>query len=324
MALAGHNGAGKSTLIKLILGLIRPSAGRVALFGHDAHSPRAAQLRARVGYLPETVALHPSMTGAETLAFYARLKRQPLSANAALLERVGIAAASGRRVGGYSRACASAGAGAGAAGRAASVAAGRTHHRPGPGLAPAVLPHRRRAARGRRTILLSTHALSELAGHADRVVVMKAGRKIADGTLSELRRRTGLPLRIRLTLAGPGSGSGSGSGSGAPLPRPGARWTAAATNACAPRTRRWRRSAPSAPSARTSAIWTSTYRAWTRSTPICWNGRTYERHPRHRRQEIRDGLRNRWVLATSLLLAALALALGLLGSAPPARSRSIR
>ena len=73
-------------------------------------------------------------------------------------------------------------------------------------------------------------------------------------------------------------------GSGAPLPRPGARWTAAATNACAPRTRRWRRSAPSAPSARTSAIWTSTYRAWTRSTPICWNGRTYERHPRHRRQ----------------------------------------
>ena len=87
------------------------------------------------------------------------------------------------------------------------------------------------------TILLSTHALSELAGHADRVVVMKAGRKIADGTLSELRRRTGLPLRIRLTLAGPGSGSGSGSGSGAPLPRPGARWTAAATNACAPRTK---------------------------------------------------------------------------------------
>ena len=38
VALAGHNGAGKSTLIKLILGLIRPSAGRVALFGHDAHS----------------------------------------------------------------------------------------------------------------------------------------------------------------------------------------------------------------------------------------------------------------------------------------------
>ena len=233
MALAGHNGAGKSTLIKLILGLIRPSAGRVALFGHDAHSPRAAQLRARVGYLPETVALHPSMTGAETLAFYARLKRQPLSANAALLERVGIAAASGRRVGGYSRACASAW-----RWRRRCWASRKcccwtnpppAWTRPRASCSTASSP----SAAG-ATILLSTHALSELAGHADRVVVMKAGRKIADGTLSELRRRTGLPLRIRLTLAGPGSGSGS---HGARCPRPGARWTAAATNACAPRTK---------------------------------------------------------------------------------------
>uniref|UniRef100_UPI0031D504D6 ATP-binding cassette domain-containing protein n=1 Tax=Achromobacter sp. TaxID=134375 RepID=UPI0031D504D6 len=79
VALAGHNGAGKSTLIKLILGLIRPTHGRVTLFGQDAHSPAAARLRDRIGYLPETVALHPAMTGAETLAFYARLKRQPVS-----------------------------------------------------------------------------------------------------------------------------------------------------------------------------------------------------------------------------------------------------
>ena len=218
VALAGHNGAGKSTLIKLILGLIRPSAGRVALFGHDAHSPRA-QLRARVGYLPETVALHPSMTGAETLAFYARLKRQPLSANAALLERSASpppAAGASAAIPGHAPAP---GAGAGAAGRAALLL-----DEPTTGLDPAsrqlfyrIVAELRAAG---ATILLSTHALSELAGHADRVVVMKAGRKIADGTLSELRRRTGLPLRIRLTLAGPGSGSGSGSGSGAPLPPP--------------------------------------------------------------------------------------------------------
>ena len=221
MALAGHNGAGKSTLIKLILGLIRPSAGRVALFGHDAPA-RARQLRARVGYLPETVALHPSMTGAETLAFYARLKRQPLSANAALLERVGIAAASGRRVGGPGHAPALA---------LAQALLGEPQvlllDEPTTGLDPAsrqlfyrIVAELRAAG---ATILLSTHALSELAGHADRVVVMKAGRKIADGTLSELRRRTGLPLRIRLTLAGPGSGSGSGSGCAAALARAGQR-----------------------------------------------------------------------------------------------------
>lgn len=202
VALAGHNGAGKSTLIKLILGLIRPTFGRVALFGHDAHSPAAARMRNRIGYLPETVALHPSMTGEETLAFYARLKRQPLSNNAALLEKVGISGAARRRVGGYSK---------GMRQRLALAQALLGQPRvllfdePTTGLDPASrlmfydIVHELRAAGA--TILLSTHALSELAGHADRIVVMKAGRKIADGAMSALRRSTGLPIRIRLTLA---------------------------------------------------------------------------------------------------------------------------
>ncbi len=202
VALAGHNGAGKSTLIKLILGLIRPTRGRVALFGHDAHSPAAARMRNRIGYLPETVALHPSMTGEETLAFYARLKRQPLSGNPALLEKVGIAGAARRRVGGYSK---------GMRQRLALAQALLGEPRvllfdePTTGLDPASrlmfydIVHELRASGA--TILLSTHALSELAGHADRIVVMKAGRKIADGAMSALRRSTGLPIRIRLTLA---------------------------------------------------------------------------------------------------------------------------
>ncbi len=49
-------------------------------------------------------------------------------------------------------------------------------------------------------ILLSTHALAELEGLADRVIVMRKGQKIADGTLGELRREADLPVRIRLTL----------------------------------------------------------------------------------------------------------------------------
>src|SRR5690606_41008773 len=72
--LAGHNGAGKSTLIKLILGLIRPETGSVRVLGETAGTPAAARARRHIGYLPETVALHPSLTGIETLAFYARLK----------------------------------------------------------------------------------------------------------------------------------------------------------------------------------------------------------------------------------------------------------
>jgi Cu-processing system ATP-binding protein len=206
VALAGHNGAGKSTMIKLILGLIRPTGGRVAIFGQDAHSPAAARLRGRIGYLPETVALHPSMTGEETLAFYARLKRQPLSGNAALLEKVGIAGAAHRRVGGYSK---------GMRQRLALAQALLGQPRvllfdePTTGLDPASrlmfydIVHELRAAGA--TILLSTHALSELAGHADRIVVMKAGKKIADGAMSALRRSTGLPIRIRLTFADAGA-----------------------------------------------------------------------------------------------------------------------
>ena len=206
VALAGHNGAGKSTLIKLVLGLIRPTHGRVTLFGEDAHSRAAARLRDRIGYLPETVALHPSLTGVETLAFYARLKRRPLSGNPALLEKVGIAGAAHRRVGGYSK---------GMRQRLALAQALLGQPRvllfdePTTGLDPASrlmfydIVHELRAAGA--TVLLSTHALSELAGHADRIIVMKAGRKIADGAMSALRQSTGLPIRIRLTLAAPQS-----------------------------------------------------------------------------------------------------------------------
>ena len=208
VALAGHNGAGKSTLIKLVLGLIRPTHGRVTLFGEDAHSRAAARLRDRIGYLPETVALHPSLTGVETLAFYARLKRRPLSGNPALLEKVGIAGAAHRRVGGYSK---------GMRQRLALAQALLGQPRvllfdeTTTGLDPASrlmfydIVHELRAAGA--TVLLSTHALSELAGHADRIIVMKAGRKIADGAMSALRQSTGLPIRIRLTLAAPQSGT---------------------------------------------------------------------------------------------------------------------
>ncbi|CAP44692.1 ABC transporter ATP-binding protein [Bordetella petrii] len=204
VALAGHNGAGKSTLIKLVLGLIRPTHGRVQLLGHDAASRQAARLRHDIGYLPETVALHPAMTGAETLDFYARLKRQPLARNAALLERVGIADAAHRRVGGYSK---------GMRQRLALAQAllGRPRilllDEPTTGLDPASrlmfydLVRELRDAGA--TVLVSTHALAEIAGHVDRVIVMTHGHKIADGTLNQLRQAIGVPLRIVLTLAQP-------------------------------------------------------------------------------------------------------------------------
>src|SRR5690606_33828369 len=201
VVLAGHNGAGKSTLIKLILGLIHPDEGEVSMLGHPASSPDAARSRRHIGYLPETVALHPSLTGTETLAFYARLKGLPTEDNEALLARVGIAQAARRRVGGYSK---------GMRQRLALAQALLGQPRlllldePTTGLDPAsrllfyeIVHELRLAGAG---ILLSTHARAEREGQAGRVVVMRNGQKIADGTMGALRRSADLPVRIRVTL----------------------------------------------------------------------------------------------------------------------------
>lgn len=200
--LAGHNGAGKSTLMKSVLGLIRPEEGTVRVFGEMAHTKAAARNRRQLGYLPETVALHPSLTGIETLDFYARLKSLPTTDNQALLERVGIADAARKRVGGYSK---------GMRQRLALAQALLGEPRillldePTTGLDPAsrllfyaIVGELR--AKG-AAILLSTHALAELEGLADRVFVLQRGQKIADGTLADLRRQADLPVRIRLTLS---------------------------------------------------------------------------------------------------------------------------
>jgi Cu-processing system ATP-binding protein len=201
VGLVGHNGAGKSTMIKLMLGLLRPSEGTVRVLGDDPTASASARDRGRLGYLPENVALYPSMTGAETLAFYARLKRQPVSRNAALLEKVGIADAAHRRVGTYSK---------GMRQRLGLAQALLGDPRvllldePTTGLDPALRQHFYEILRGLRNqgamLLLSTHALAELEGQVDRVVVMNRGRKVADGDLNALRSLAGIRPRIRLRL----------------------------------------------------------------------------------------------------------------------------
>ncbi|HYS78172.1 MAG TPA: ABC transporter ATP-binding protein, partial [Candidatus Dormibacteraeota bacterium] len=88
----GTNGAGKTTTIKLALGLIFPDAGTIRLFGEDASR---AEVRRRVGFLPENPYLYDYLTGEEFLDFHARLfglgapaRRQRVRD---LLERVGLA-----------------------------------------------------------------------------------------------------------------------------------------------------------------------------------------------------------------------------------------
>lgn len=200
VALVGHNGAGKTTIVKLLLGLIRPSEGSVEVLGEDPAKGDSA-VRQRLGYLPESVAFHMALTGRETLAFYARLKRIDTSRAPELLERVGLAAdAADRPVRTYSK---------GMRQRLGLAQALLGQPRvllldePTSGLDPAL---RRRfydllddLRSSGTTILLSSHALTELEDRADRVLILNEGVKIADGTIESLRRIARLPTKISVT-----------------------------------------------------------------------------------------------------------------------------
>ncbi|MGJ4930477.1 ABC transporter ATP-binding protein [Bradyrhizobium sp. HKCCYLS2038] len=201
VALIGHNGAGKTTLMKMMLGLIRPTRGAVAVIGEN---PAAGEFSARrqLGYLPENVAFDAALTGCETQAFYARLKREPVKDSLALLDVVGLGDAAKRRVNTYSK---------GMRQRLglAQALIGRPRvlllDEPTTGLDPELRQTfydviQRLAADG-TTVLLSSHALTELEERAGRVIIMNRGLKVADGSLDELRHLARLPTRIRIKVA---------------------------------------------------------------------------------------------------------------------------
>ncbi|MBX3623083.1 MAG: ABC transporter ATP-binding protein [Rhizobacter sp.] len=200
-ALVGHNGAGKTTLIKLLLGLIRPDAGRVLIGDIDPAGARGAQARRSIGFLPESVAFHGAMTGHELMAFYARLKGQPVGRNAELLERVGIAAAAHRRVATYSKGMRQR---LGIAQALIGTPRLLLFDEPTSGLDPASrhdVYEMIGTLRGTgATVLVSTHALAEVEQRVDRVAVMHGGRLLAAGTLAELRQGAEAEVRIGLKV----------------------------------------------------------------------------------------------------------------------------
>jgi len=69
----GPNGAGKTTMIRTVLDLIRPTAGRADILGMDTHV-NAVELRNRIGYVPGDLAMYPSLTGRDTLTYFANLR----------------------------------------------------------------------------------------------------------------------------------------------------------------------------------------------------------------------------------------------------------
>ena len=201
VALVGHNGAGKTTLFKLMLGLARPTAGSVRVLSEDPLTPAGRAARIGIGYLPESVVFSNSLTGRETLRFYASLKSRPASECDVLLERVGLAEAAHKRVGTYSKGMRQ------RLGLAqALLGAPRLLFldEPTTGLDPLVRQSFYELVgelRGRGvTALLSSHALSELEARIDHVVILHRGVVLAAGSLDKLRSLAGLPIRVELSV----------------------------------------------------------------------------------------------------------------------------
>jgi Cu-processing system ATP-binding protein len=198
LGLLGHNGAGKTTAMKLLLGVIAPSAGAVRLFGESPTGPRARQLRLRIGYLPESVRFYEQLSGREVLRYFARLKGVARAEQAPLLEQVGLGAAADRRVRTYSK---------GMRQRLglAQALLGKPRllllDEPTAGLDPLAIQEfyqlldRLRSAG--TTVLLSSHVLPGIERHIDRAAILGQGRLRALGTLEELSLAAGLPLTIR-------------------------------------------------------------------------------------------------------------------------------
>jgi len=181
----GPNGAGKTTTLRMVLGLVRPDAGTASLAGRtyrDLVSPART-----VGAALTSGAFHPARSGRDHLRLAATLNELPVSRVDEVLDLVGLTAAAGRRLRGYS---------VGMQQRLALAAAllGDPEvlvlDEPANGLDPDGIRWLRDFLRGfaaqGRTVLVSSHMLAEVAQTVDDVVVIAHGRSVAQGPLAEL------------------------------------------------------------------------------------------------------------------------------------------
>ncbi|MBX3483278.1 ABC transporter ATP-binding protein [Phenylobacterium sp.] len=193
VALVGGSGSGKTTLLKTVNGLIRPDGGQVRVFGEDVAAAAPHELRRRIGYVFQEVGLFPHLTVAENIAITPKLlgwdDARRAARVAALLELVALPP--------------------GVAQRAPSALSGGQRQRVGVARALAAEPrlmlmdepfgaldpvtrdalgadYRALHERLGLTTLMVTHDMAEAVLLADRVVVLKAGRILADGAPADL------------------------------------------------------------------------------------------------------------------------------------------
>jgi len=197
--LLGPNGSGKSTTLRLVLGLLNPTRGTLAVLGR---APRDVRSKARIGYLPEESSLYPYLTARETLEFYGRLFALRGPARRArigqLLEMTGLSHAQRRPVGEFSKGMA----------RRVGLAQALINDpdlvvldEPTSGLDPVGCRQFkdliRTLARRGKTVLLSSHLLADVEDVCDRIAIMNNGAILVEGRVRDLLVR---PDRCRLTI----------------------------------------------------------------------------------------------------------------------------
>ncbi len=198
--LLGPNGSGKSTTVKLLLGLLYPTKGHIEVFGH---SPRHVPTKGRIGYLPEESYLYRYLNSHETLQFFGNLFELPRvdRRNRAeqLLEMVGLSQSRLRAVGEFSKGMQ----------RRIGLAQALINDpdlvildEPTSGLDPIGCREVKdliiALARRGKTVILSSHLLSDVEDVCDRVVIYYGGRIQAMGTLKDL---LATPDTIRITTS---------------------------------------------------------------------------------------------------------------------------
>jgi ATPase subunit of ABC transporter with duplicated ATPase domains len=202
--IVGANGAGKSTTLRMLTGLTRPDAGS-ATIGGKAFTDLANPART-VGVMLDTSALHVGRTGRATLRVAAMMAGVPAGRADELLEATGLAGAASRRVGTYSLGMRQR---LGLALALLGSPAVLILDEPANGLDPEGIAWirgllRDHAARG-GTVLLSSHLLAEIQATADQLVIISAGRIVAQGPLQQLLGGTGQNLEemfLSLTSGG--------------------------------------------------------------------------------------------------------------------------
>src|SRR5690554_387344 len=196
LGLFGHNGAGKTTSIKLILGLMKPTEGKVSVLDGEAGDPSVTQ---HIGYLPENVMFYPQLTGREILSHFARLKGAPLRQVPELLKQVGLGDAMDARTKTYSK---------GMRQRLglAQALLGKPRllmlDEPTVGLDPVATADLYRLLRDLRNsgtgIVLCSHVLPGVEPYIDRAAILTRGALQAAGDLDSLRHQANMPVTLNL------------------------------------------------------------------------------------------------------------------------------